>query len=337
MDGFNWKQYRKNCPVPSGLIPYGKYSYQDPDGKIYSLDKFRPRFPLGPEVFRVPDPKSLGKFLPPSEDFAIRNISEVLRSIRIDCEAECPWDRDGPGRMGNVHWWRFFGGVVTLHRFKPFGASDFCYSLLMEFNPNKSDLRPWRLLRERCAPQWSNTRLDYALDIPFPISDVRLLTRKVGSSYQGTYYFGTRGSSGYTRVYDKRKEILDKDRKDIGREVTRVEWESHQSDPLHMDFPFILGDLGRYEVLRFVPMNDWPAALRTFDERTSSKIRRNCLTPVDVDPKIFDALRDELLADMGLDPSDCLDHIEKKRLDAADAEDLEKIQSTLRKWAGVDH
>lgn len=338
MDGFNWKQYRKNCPVPSGLIPYGKYSYQDPHGNVYSLDKFRPRFPVGMQIFQAPDPNNPGKFLAPSEDVAVKNISDLLQSVRIDCNADCPWDTDGPGRFGgNVHWWKFFGGIITLHKFKPFGSPDFSYSLLMEFNPNKTDIAPWRMLRDRCVPQWSNTRMDYALDIPFPISDVRLLTRKVGSSYQGTYYFGTRGSSGYTRVYDKRQEILDKQRKDIGKEVTRIEWENHQSDPIRMDFPYILGDLGRYEVLRFVPMNDWPAALRTFDERTAAKIRRNCLTTVPVDGEIFESLRDELFSDMALNPDDCLDHIEKKRLDAADAEDLEKIQSTLRKWSGVEH
>ena len=322
MDGFNWKQYRKDCPVPSGLIAYGKYSYQDPFGCVYSLDKFRPRFPI---------------LFPRPESELVSDLRDILQDISSQFD-ESMILQHGEGRFGgNVHWWKFFGGIVTLHKFKPFGSADFSYSILMEFNPNKSPIDPWRQLRDRCGSHWSNTRLDYALDIPFPISDVRLLTRKVGSSFQGTYYFGARGSSGYTRVYDKRKEILDKQRKDIGREVTRIEWDSHQSDPLHMDFPFILGDLGRYGVLRYVPMSDWPLALQTYHKDTAAKIRKNCLTPVDVDQAIFDELRDELLSDLALDPINCVDHIDKKRLDEAEAADLEKIQSTLRKWSGVEH
>lgn len=333
------QKWRKSNPPAPGSIPYGPLSYQDDRGCVYSLDKFRPRFPLNWQNLVITID---GKPLPPSDQNVLAAVRSFLRGFDPKIEARAV--DHGPGRFGgNLYWWRYAGGIITLHKFKPFGSEDYNYSLLCEFNPNKSDLEPWRdLIAALCTGFgdrfcWSNTRLDYALDIPFPISDVRLLTRKVGSCYQGTYYFGTRGSSGYTRVYDKRKEIIDKQKQDIGREVTRIEWESRAGDPLHMDFPFLIQNLGRYEVLRFVPMNDWPAALRTFDERTAAKIKRESLRCVDVDPALFDALAADLFEYFGLTAEDNVDHLVRRQMDAAGAEDLERIQSQLRKWAGVDH
>lgn len=332
------QKWRKKNPPTPGFIPYGAFSYQDDRGCVYSLDKFRPRFPLNWKNLVILED---GNWVAPDDD-------KVLAAVRSFLRTYSPFvgrfsDSHGVGRGGNLYWWKYGGGIVTLHKFKPFGYDGFYYSLLFEFNPNKADLDMWRdmiaALRSGFGDRfcWSNTRLDYALDIPFPISDVRLLTRKIGSSYMGTYYFGTRGSSGYTRVYDKRKEILDKHKQDIGREVTRIEWESRSGDPLHMDYPFLLQDLGRYGVLRYVPMNDWPAALRTFDERTATKIKRGCLRCVDVDPNLFDALAADLFAYLGLDPESNVDHLTRRQMDAAAMEELEKIQSQLRKWSGVEH
>lgn len=332
------QKWRKNNPPTPGFIPYGAFSYQDDRGCVYSLDKFRPRFPLNWGNLVVFDN---GNPVAPNDD----NVLSAVRSFlfRFNRLIEARAVDHGTGRGGNVYWWKYAGGIITLHKFKPFGSDDFNYSLLFEFNPNKTDLDLWRELIAALIAgygskfRWSNTRLDYALDIPFPISDVRLLTRKVGSSYMGTYYFGARGSSGYTRVYDKRKEILDKHKQDIGREVTRIEWESRSGDPLHMDYPFLLQDLGRYEVLRYVPMNDWPAALRTFHPDTAAKIKRGCLRCVDVDPNLFDALAADLFDYLGLAAEDNVDHLTRRQMDAAAMEELEKIQSQLRKWSGVEH
>lgn len=360
MDGFSWRQWRRNAPVPSTDIPYGPYSVALDNGLVYSLDKFRPRFWF-PLAVRRSDPNeeraSFGLLSSITEQDRIDAAYEVIRRTIVEYHAhggETGVIRGGVASVrGNVAWWSLAGTVFTLQKYKPFGRDDFEYNLLLEFNPNKSDsafvacfvgvlqsidfshyAHGYGLGDYR----WSNTRIDYALDIPFPISDVKLLTRKVGSSFMGTTYFGTRGQSGYTRVYDKRQEILDKQRKDIGREVTRIEWENHHSLPMYMDFPFILGDLGRYEVLRYVAMSDWPKALRTFDPHTASKIRKSCLTPVDVDPSIFDALHARLLCDLGLDMDHCLDRdaIKASALASQEAEDLERIQSWLAKHSGVE-
>lgn len=331
------RKWSKSNPPAPGSIPYGPYSYDAGNGCVYSIDKFRPRFPLRWGDLSV---SKHGKVIALNDD----TVLDAVRSTIIQPLISQPVRHDKGRLPGNVYWWSFDGVLVTLQRFKPFGSDTPNYSLLMEFNPNKHFDNPVipeliSALRLRLSEffVWHNTRMDFALDIPFPISDVRLLTRKIGSSYMGTYYFGARGKSGYTRVYDKRKELIEKQRKDIGREVTRIEWESRSGDPVHMDFPFIIQNLGRYEVLRFVNMADWPAALRTYDERTAAKIRRNCLRAVDVDPTVFDRLSAQLLSDLGLTADQNHDHLERERMAAVDMENLEKIQSQLRKWSGVEH
>ena len=145
-------------------------------------------------------------------------------------------------------------------------------------------------------------------------------------------------STGYTRVYDKRQQLLKKDHIDIGREVTRIEWESRSGDPVTMDPPFLLGNLGSHEVLRFVPMNDWPAALRTYDPRTAAKIKKNCLRLLPFDPNIYDGLRDRLLSVLGLTAAENMDHYDKRQMEQvnAQAQELEKMMAALRKFAQVE-
>lgn len=331
----DFERSRRSLPVPPGSISYGCFS-EFRNGCVYSLDKFRPRFPLKWQNLSV---QQNDKVLPLNDQTVLAAVKAIIQQLQSS-----PVRQDVGRLSGNLYWWSFDGVLVTLQRFKPFGSEVPNYSLLMEFNPNMHLDNPIILdlistLKDLLGEffVWHNTRLDYALDIPYPISDVRLLTRKSASSYQGTYYFGSRGKSGYTRVYDKRREQFDKARIDIGRDVTRIEWESRSGDPVCMDFPFIISDLGRYEVLRYVSMSDWPEALKTFDDRTAAKIRRSCLTAVDVDPTIFDRLSSEFLAYLGLDDFTNHDHLERDRLNDAAGEDLEKIQSWLRKFANIEH
>lgn len=338
------KQWRKTCPTPPGEIPYGPFA-REVDGLMYSIDMFRPRFPLRWGDLRIRDPDREGLYLPPTDE-------NVLRAFRSDVIFPlcclCPSPSNGEGRLnGNLYWWSFRGVRITLHKFKPFGArEDDNYSCLVEFNPNKCMDNPVilpliRRLKEICGPLfcWYNTRIDFTVDIPRPIKDVRLLTRKTGSSYNGTYYFGTRGSSGYTRVYDKRREMRDHYNVDIGREVTRVEYELRSGVPAILDPPYLLApDLGRYEVLRYVAMADMIPAIRTFDERTAAKIKKTCFEEVPFDAAIFEGLRADLLRYLELDPARCMDRVEKNRLDAAAAEEeaseLERLMAALRRFTG---
>ena len=333
----------KNCDMPASScsIPYGPFIHEV-DGIVYSIDMFRPRFPLRWQKLRIKDLD--GKYLPLTDD----NILWAFREQVIFplCNI-CPFSQDGVGRFnGNIHWWNFSGVRVTLHKFKPFGSDDFNYSCLLEFNPNKyldsPILLPLICEVKRIASEWFcwyNTRIDFTVDVPYPIRDVRLLTRKVGSSFGGTYYFGSRGSSGYTRVYDKRKELLDHYGKELGRDVTRLEYELRSGVPAVLDPPYLLAsDLGRYEILRYVAMADMIPALRTFDERTTAKIRKDCFKSIPFDPSIFELLRSQLLDYLGLDPELCRDRSEYKELEAAsmeqEASDLERLMASLRRFCG---
>lgn len=317
---------KRLVPPPSGTISYG--DHVQVGDLVYSLDKFRPRFPLRWQQLRV---RKGDKVLPLTDDNVRKAVFEDFIEPLYLVEGVHDVISSGPAkRAPGLFYWAYEGVRIVLQKFKPFGAVDFNYSLVLEFNPNKQMDNPilmplMQLLRDKLDAWffWSLTRLDYALDLPYPIRDVRLLSRKQGSSYLGTYYFGARGQTGYTRVYDKRRELLVKKDLygfDIGREVTRVEYELHNNTRFYMDPPFLLGDLGRHEVLRYVPMNDWPAALRTFDPKTASKIRKNCLKSVPFDPGVFQQLQDRLLERMGLDMARNCDHLEKRALDAYEAD-----------------
>lgn len=329
----------KDNPAPLSAISYGD-TVQVGD-LTYSVDKFRPRFPLRWQAIRL---KQGDVFLPLTDANMIQAVFDSIISPLYPLVSYIP--SGGSGKFGgNLYWWSFDGVLITLHKFKPFHSSDYNYSLLLEFNPNKHMGNPVIVafisrLRDLFGSFfcWNNTRMDFALDVPYPISDIRLLSRKQCSNYLGTYYFGVRGQSGYTRVYDKRKELLEKFHVDIGKEVTRIEWESRSGDPVTMDAPFLLGNLGRYGVLRYVPMNDWPAALRTYDPKTAAKIKRDSLRLLPFDPTVYDALRDRLLSRLGLTADNNMDHYDKRQLDEVNAQSLalEKIMASLRKFAKVD-
>ena len=329
----------KDNPAPLSAISYGD-TVQVGD-LTYSVDKFRPRFPLRWQFIRL---KQGDIFLPLTDANMVGAVFDSIISPLYPLVSYIP--SGGPGKFGgNLYWWSFDGVLITLHKFKPFYSTDYNYSLLLEFNPNKHMGNPVitaliSRLRDLFGSYfcWNNTRMDYALDVPYPISDIRLLSRKQGSNYLGTYYFGVRGQSGYTRVYDKRKEQLEKFHVDIGSEVTRIEWESRSGDPVTMDAPFLLGNLGRYGVLRYVPMNDWPAALRTYDPKTAAKIKRDSLRLLPFDPTVYDGLRDRLLSRLGLTADNNMDHYDKRQLDEVNAQSLalEKMMASLRKFAKVD-
>lgn len=337
---------RRSVSVPYGVIPYG--DHVQVGDLVYSLDKCRPRFPLKWQQLRL---RQGDKPLPLTDENVRKAVFESFIEPLYLLPGVHACILDGPvSRAPGLHFWAYEGVRIVLQKFKPFGATDFNYSLVLEFNPNKHmdnpiilpfiQLLKSKFEQDRSGFTWSLTRLDYALDIPRPISEVRLLSRKQGSSYLGTYYFGMRGQTGYTRVYDKRKELSEKFHVDISREVTRVEYELHSGTPFYMDPPFLLGDLGRYEVLRYVPMNDWPVALRTFDYRTAARIKNRCLIPVPFDPAIFDGLQQRLLDRLGLTADTNCDHAEKRALDAYEVErdaqalELEQMMSWLSKCVG---
>lgn len=338
----------KDNPIPFGVIPYGRCV--DRDGLIYSIDKFRPRFYA-----------TLTKFKPD-------NIKSVLDGLAAAWFGKMQIKK-GEGRVGStVYWWSFDGVLVSLCKrdvcsyfsaepsvtdedgwtlkkgHDAYSMKSTQYNILLEFNPNKHMYNPvlsliLDKLREVPYLTWENTRCDYTLDIQCHIDHVRLLSRKMGSCFMGTYYFGQRGQSGYTRVYDKRKEMREKYRVELGHDVTRIEWEIRGHKPVVLDQPYMLGYLGNFEVLRYVPMDRWMDALRTYDPRTAKKIKQTALLEYPFDRSVYDDMYRQLVKDLGLDQFPELvsegERMDRDIADLEEAAELEKLMSEFRKFAQI--
>lgn len=343
---------RKIGSVPA---PFGKIPYHDEvvkDGVTYSIDLFRPRFPLNwydLKILNVITKDGSSSYLEPTDDLVISAVTQLLDKCFFALPEYIlhPYKHIGQKAFsGGVFWWWQIGNLrISLHKFSPFSFNQQCFSLLLEFNPNKIDdfslsfaKSIISFLKTGFSDKfvWDNTRCDFTIDVPYSISDIRLLSRKSSSSYQGTYYFGIRGTSGYTRVYDKFNQMLDIYHVNIGSVCTRIEFEQRHGEDFVMDQPYLICDLGQHEVLRYVPMNAWPDALRTFDERTARKIKKSCLKEIPFDRSIFDDLYIKLLDRVGLDVSDIRvnHHLERDLKDFGyDTVQLERDMATLRKWA----
>lgn len=320
--------FREGMNIPSGTIPYGDHI--ELDGCVYSIDKFRPRFRL---KWGGLNPRIAGNEVPLSDDAVIDIVRDRVLLPAVD-HMIVPYQGGS-----TVASWHFDGLLVFIHKFRAFHYDQPFYSVLVEFNPNKFER--WDILDAVISNLkallgdffcWDDTRTDFTYDVPYPISDVRLLSRKQGSSYMGTYYFGKRGESGYTRIYDKRKEMRDHYPLEIGQDWTRIEFESRGGYPVNYDPPYLIGDLGTHEVLRFVPMDSWPAALRTFDPKTASKIKRDALRRLPFDPSNFQTLFDRLLERLQL-PRPFNVELRNRSQDEEEFSELEQLSAQLRKFA----
>ena len=113
------------------------------------------------------------------------------------------------------------------------------YALRIEFNPNKSEhfsaLTPlFSFFKDRPAASSVRVgRMDIAIDYPVEINPALILVdncRKsftaTGSSGLESVYFGTRSSTNYYRIYNKRQEILDKECIELDNPLWRIELES---------------------------------------------------------------------------------------------------------------
>lgn len=320
-----------------GDIPY-KSEYRENDC-VYSIDKFRIRIPLKWGTLRYRDKSGKEKAL--TDDRVISGVSDILSRGGYKSFVE-------PSKGRYLACWSScfdFPCFLFLHRFHPFHSVEDYYSVIIEFNPNKvpeiSDIQDLILCFKNSLGDsflWDELRCDFSFDVPYLIDDIRVLSRKASSSYLGTFYFGSRGGSGYLRIYDKRKEMLYHYYTDIERDVTRIEFERHLSQPFVFDIPYRIGNLYGHEVLRYVPMDQWCAALRTFDPKTAKKIKENCLIKIPFNPDIFFDLHSRLLDQLGLDTLSIRDTVRQQNKDREEelknmAYDLDIISSEINRWA----
>ena len=230
----------------------------------------------------------------------------------------------------DLHWWQFGGLHVEVwpksisrdigvarpdedgeYKSSYVKGSEVHWFLRLKFNPNKNADNPVLKLvfsfLYKCGwvNGWHFSRVDYALDIQGPIKNFYVLSRKAESYFDSTRYYGTRGTSGYLRVYDKRKEQREIAGEDIGFELTRFEWE--QRGNRDFDFTFdqfsrmdISGLDGATRLMKFVPPEMVNQALLEFHANIRTKIRRKLFAPITPDVAIFRQLLDEYVKEYGL-------------------------------------
>lgn len=230
----------------------------------------------------------------------------------------------------DLHWWQFGGlhvevwpktlshdiGVsrpdedgeyITSHVFVPVVQ----WFLRLKFNPNKNAdnpaLKTTLSFLYKCGwvNGWHFSRVDYALDVQGPLSAFYVLSRKTETNYGSTRYYGVRGSSGYLRVYDKRKEQREVAGEDIGFEWTRFEWEQRGN----RDFDFTFDQFSRMNfdncdglmrLFRFVAPEYINQALNEFSKNSRTKIREQLFSPVAVKKELFQELLSDYVKEYSL-------------------------------------
>lgn len=210
----------------------------------------------------------------------------------------------------DLHWWQFGGFHAEVWPCSDFSKRVYWF-LRVKFNPNKTADNPalknvFRFLY-RCGwvNGWHFSRVDYALDVQGPLSAFYVLSRKSETNYGSTRYYGVRGTSGYLRVYDKRREQIDKGEVDIGFEWTRFEWEQRGNSDLDFNFDrFSRMDMsgldGATRIFRYVAPEFINRAINEFSPNYRSKIKKQLFSPVTVKKDLFRELLDEYIKEFSL-------------------------------------
>ena len=230
----------------------------------------------------------------------------------------------------DLHWWQFGGlhvevwpkslshdiGVsrqdedgeyIMSHVFVPVVQ----WFLRLKFNPNKNAdnpaLKTTLSFLYKCGwvNGWHFSRVDYAVDVQGPLSAFYVLSRKTETNYGSTRYYGVRGTSGYLRVYDKRKEQREIAGDDIGFELTRFEWEQRGN----RDFDFTFDQFsymnfdncdGLMRLFKYVSPEYINQALNEFSKNSRTKIREQLFSPVTVKKELFQELLSDYVKEYSL-------------------------------------
>lgn len=230
----------------------------------------------------------------------------------------------------DLRWWQFGGLHVEVWPrsvFRDIGVSrldedgdlqkssvfvsEVYWILRLKFNPNKNKDNPALknvlsfLFRCGWVSTWYFTRVDYALDVQGSLSAFYVLSRKTETNYGSTRYYGKRGTSGYLRVYDKRKEQIETIGEDIGFEWTRFEWEQRGN----LDFAFTFDQFSRMDfsglegslrVMSLVAPENINQALSFYSVNTRTKIKKRLFSPISVKQELFKELLDQYIMEYGL-------------------------------------
>lgn len=160
------------------------------------------------------------------------------------------------------------------------------------------------LRRTNQAFSFDLSRVDFAYDIPVALASVYVLSRKTEGNVGSTRYYGKRGSNGMCRVYDKRAEEALNNHKEIGFDVTRLEWEQRGGKDLTFTFDtFCTADFSGLQfpasVIPFIEPQNINKAFKCMSKNTRTSYRR-LFTPYPFKPENFSLLLKQYIDEFGI-------------------------------------
>lgn len=179
---------------------------------------------------------------------------------------------------------------------KETGEIHLIQSARVEFNPAKAEL--WhRLVMEKWHQQvgrfheWRLDTVDMAIDLPVSTHSVFVLPLNGHrmTYFDGTRYFGGRGEDGHLKVYDKARELREKEGIEVEGPITRIEykWRGKCTDPYkfnaHEEFRrryYVLIYKGCDPVVRglIYAINDGEISYDELPKRMKTKIKKALLS-----------------------------------------------------------
>lgn len=175
-------------------------SYTDPMGFVHSIDMVYAEYMTWCSV-----PVLLGKLRAFHEQFSAVEYVEYL---------DRPYHSKWSYYLDAV---KFDGVYIEFGKYNNYdkvsGTFDLINMFQIRFNPNKYMSLDWfQALLLILIDVGSSGRLrkyDYAIDIRAPMAAVQLFNcRREPGLYKGTRYYGQAGRHGYTKVYDKYKDLF---------------------------------------------------------------------------------------------------------------------------------
>lgn len=150
----------------------------------------------------------------------------------------------------NMHIGRGGGAILVSWKHNSERPSHSKYRMRVEFNPSKQDsMTLWFWEQFRISfEQYKKyiKQLDLAFDYPVHVDNVAAisLTGKDRSFFKNTRYFGSSGKSGRLKIYDKKKELKEKQGIEIENEfLTRIEYTKKFEEPFLISYLVQVDDL----------------------------------------------------------------------------------------------
>lgn len=266
------KLIRMSAPLQKGCIEYNRTI--ETDYGIYSIDRFTFNFRLSETLF-VALKFSLETWSWRFGQTDVQRFEAKRFSQKVDVF-----------QYGKLH--------VELWK------TDTLYCMKLDYSPNHcKNHRVFQSIID-CLNRTNETfsfdlsRVDFAYDIPVALADVFVLSRKAEGNVGATRYYGKRGSNGMLRVYDKRAEEALNNHKEIGLDVTRLEWEQRGGRDLTFTFDtFCTADFSGLSfpasVIPFIQPENINKAFKAMSKNTRTSYRR-LFKPYPFNPAIFSNL-----------------------------------------------